>query len=84
MNNTIQINQSSQKFKEILTARCIINQWLSTSPVLLHQLPLQCLLTHDCYLLINKLGLLQHLLINKSGAWETFVDQQIWSIRVNT
>ena len=29
MNNTIETNQSYQKFKEILTARHIISQWLS-------------------------------------------------------
>ena len=29
MDNTIQTNQSFQKYKEILTARHIINQWLS-------------------------------------------------------
>ena len=45
MNNTIQTNQSFKKLKEILTARCIINQWLRTSPELLHQLPHQHLLT---------------------------------------
>ena len=35
MNNTIETNQSSQKFKEILTARHIINWWLRVV-VLLH------------------------------------------------
>ena len=33
MNNTIETNQSYQKFKEILTARHIISQWLSTVSV---------------------------------------------------
>ena len=33
MNNTIETNQSYQKFKEILTARHIISQRLSTSSV---------------------------------------------------
>ena len=37
MNNTIKTNQSYQKFKEILTARHIISQWLSAGSVLLHQ-----------------------------------------------
>ena len=30
MNNTIETNQSYQKFKEILTARHIISRWLSS------------------------------------------------------
>ena len=34
MNNTIETNQSYQKFKEIFTARHIISQWLSTGCVL--------------------------------------------------
>ena len=33
MNNTIATNQSYQKFKESLTARHIISQWLSTGSV---------------------------------------------------
>ena len=33
MNNTIETNQSYQKFKEILTARRIIGQWLNTASV---------------------------------------------------
>ena len=33
MNNTIETNQSYQKFKEILTAGHIINQWLSIGSV---------------------------------------------------
>ena len=33
MNNTIKTNQSYQKFKEILTARHIISQWLSICSV---------------------------------------------------
>ena len=37
MNITLETNQSYQKFKEILTARHIISQWLSTGSVLLHQ-----------------------------------------------
>ena len=37
MNNTIETNQSYQKFKEILTARHIISQWLRAGSVLLHQ-----------------------------------------------
>ena len=37
MNNTIQTNQSYQKFKEILKVRCIINRLLRTGSVLLHQ-----------------------------------------------
>ena len=37
MNNTIETNQSYEKFKEILTARHIISQWLSAGSVLLHQ-----------------------------------------------
>ena len=36
INNTIETNQSYQKFKEILTARHIISQWLSTAPVFLN------------------------------------------------
>ena len=34
MNNRIETNQSYQKFKEIVTARHIISQWLSTGSVL--------------------------------------------------
>ena len=37
MNNTIETNQSYQKFKEIFTARHIISQWLSAGSVLLCQ-----------------------------------------------
>ena len=33
MNNTIETNQSYKKFKEILTAKHIICQWLSSSSV---------------------------------------------------
>ena len=37
MKNTIETNQSYQKFKEILTARHIISRWLSAGSVLLCQ-----------------------------------------------
>ena len=67
MNNTIETNQSYQKFKEILTARHIISQWLSTGSVLLRQvISLSAAIqppdqpasqsAHDCYCLINKVG----------------------------
>ena len=59
MNNTIQTNQSYQKFNEILTARHIINRWLSTGSVSLRQLVSHCISIwspDDCYLLINKIG----------------------------
>ena len=43
MNNTVQTNQSYQKPKEILTARYIINQWLSAGSVLIHQPVSHCI-----------------------------------------
>ena len=56
MNNTIETNQSYQKFKEILTARHIISQWLSTFSVFSKNFQvLLCqaaasLSPNDCYL----------------------------------
>ena len=56
MNNTIETNESYQKFKEILTARHVISQWLSTGSVfsklfqvLLRQV-IASLSPNDCYL----------------------------------
>ena len=52
MNNTIETYQSYQIFKEILTARHIISQWLWARLVLLHQVCSQpaCQQSpNDCY-----------------------------------
>ena len=68
MNNTIETNQGYQKFKEILTAKHIISQWLSAGSVLLRQVISLSAATaasqpvsqsprpSDCYLLVNKVG----------------------------
>ena len=60
MNNTIEINQSFQKFNEILSARHIISQWRSTGSVFsklfqiissgLNLFHLLLPVTKDCYL----------------------------------
>ena len=53
MNNTIETNQSYQKFKEILTAKHILSQWISTgnqfSVITSSQQPAR-LSPDDCYL----------------------------------
>ena len=56
MNNTIETNQSYKKFKEILTARHFISQWLSTGSVFsvfskLFQVLLRQVITPDVMLL---------------------------------
>ena len=61
MNNTIETNQSYQKFKTIFTARHIISQWLSTGSVLLRQVgsqPATSSASHPMIVicLINKVG----------------------------